>query len=226
MSELAAAEGVGAIVDMQHHPFGNSYFPTTACGGAPYDADIRHCLEKRCTGMATPPSDCFAANVSDIVVQHGPQEAIFNRAQACAKDITTEKGEAWYTRYWSFTACIEDHYSEGIGCARECGVSANFTRDEMSYLRSCIGTPAGDKSVIREAKAMKRIDHSCTIRLHDSTFDMDKEVAAATRRQVFDMVAAEKIPFLGYHMPFPSVGYVEKTDQGYMFMPKTYQFAL
>ncbi|MEO1986933.1 MAG: MBL fold metallo-hydrolase [Martelella sp.] len=57
-------------------------------------------------------------------------------------------------------------------------------------------------------------------------FDMDKEMAAATRRQVFDMVAAEKIPFLGYHMPFPSVGYVEKTDQGYMFMPKTYQFAL
>ena len=160
MSELAAAEGVGAIVDMQHHPFGNSYFPTTACGGAPYDADIRHCFEKRCTGMATPPSDCFAANVSDIVVQHGPQEAIFNRAQACAKDITTEKGEAWYTRYWSFTACIEDHYSEGIGCARECGVSANFTRDEMSYLRSCIGTPAGDKSVIREAKAT--IDHPGT----------------------------------------------------------------
>ena len=160
MSELAAAEGVGAIVDMQHHPFGNSYFPTTACGGAPYDADIRHCFEKRCTGMATPPADCFAANVSDIVVQHGPQEAIFNRAQACAKDITTEKGEAWYTRYWSFTACIEDHYSEGIGCARECGVSANFTRDEMSYLRSCIGTPAGDKSVIREAKAT--IDHPGT----------------------------------------------------------------
>ena len=160
MSELAAAEGVGAIVDMQHHPFGNSYFPTTACGGAPYDADIRHCFEKRCTGMVTPPADCFAANVSDIVVQHGPQEAIFNRAQACAKDITTEKGEAWYTRYWSFTACIEDHYSEGIGCARECGVSANFTRDEMSYLRSCIGTPAGDKSVIREAKAT--IDHPGT----------------------------------------------------------------
>ena len=30
----------------------------------------------------------------------------------------------------------------------------------MSYLRSCIGTPAGDKSVIREAKAT--IDHPGT----------------------------------------------------------------
>ena len=57
-------------------------------------------------------------------------------------------------------------------------------------------------------------------------FDMDKDMAAATRKQVFDMVAEERIPFLGYHMPFPSVGYVEKTDQGYVFMPKTYQFRL
>ncbi|MBB4121253.1 MBL fold metallo-hydrolase [Martelella radicis] len=55
-------------------------------------------------------------------------------------------------------------------------------------------------------------------------FDMDKEMAAATRRQVFDMVAAERIPFLGYHMPFPAVGYVEKVGDGYKFMPKTYQF--
>ena len=94
MSELAAAEGVGAIVDMQHHPFGNSYFPTTACGGAPYDADIRHCFEKRCTGMATPPSDCFAANVSDIVVQHGPQEAIFNRASRGAASARDSVGAA------------------------------------------------------------------------------------------------------------------------------------
>lgn len=57
-------------------------------------------------------------------------------------------------------------------------------------------------------------------------FDMDKEMAAETRRKVFDMVAAEKIPFLGYHMPFPAVGYVAKSDQGYVFMPKTYQFGL
>ncbi|TNB47627.1 MBL fold metallo-hydrolase [Martelella lutilitoris] len=55
-------------------------------------------------------------------------------------------------------------------------------------------------------------------------FDMDKEMAAATRKKVFDMVAAERIPFLGYHMPFPAVGYVEKVGDGYRFMPKTYQF--
>ncbi|MEM7259134.1 MAG: MBL fold metallo-hydrolase, partial [Pseudomonadota bacterium] len=39
-------------------------------------------------------------------------------------------------------------------------------------------------------------------------FDMDKSAAAATRKNVFGMLAAEKIPFIGYHMPFPGVGYV------------------
>jgi glyoxylase-like metal-dependent hydrolase (beta-lactamase superfamily II) len=50
-------------------------------------------------------------------------------------------------------------------------------------------------------------------------FDMDKAQAAATRKKVFDMIAIDKVAFLGYHMPFPAVG-------GYRFVPKTYQFDL
>lgn len=57
-------------------------------------------------------------------------------------------------------------------------------------------------------------------------FDMDKKAAASTRKRVFDMVAADRVAFLGYHMPFPSVGYVEKLDAGYRFVPKSYQFDL
>ncbi|KRB49826.1 MBL fold metallo-hydrolase [Rhizobium sp. Root708] len=57
-------------------------------------------------------------------------------------------------------------------------------------------------------------------------FDMDKAQAAATRRKVFGMIAAEKIAFVGYHMPFPSVGFVETYEDGYRFVPKTYQFDL
>ncbi|MBE1438183.1 glyoxylase-like metal-dependent hydrolase (beta-lactamase superfamily II) [Agrobacterium vitis] len=55
-------------------------------------------------------------------------------------------------------------------------------------------------------------------------FDMDKKAAAATRKRVFDMMATDRVAFLGYHMPFPSVGYVEKQDAGYRFVPKSYQF--
>lgn len=57
-------------------------------------------------------------------------------------------------------------------------------------------------------------------------FDMDKAAAAATRKKVFDMLATDKTAFLGYHMPFPSVGYVDKFEEGYRFVPKTYQFDL
>lgn len=57
-------------------------------------------------------------------------------------------------------------------------------------------------------------------------FDMDKAAAAATRTKVFDMLATDKLAFLGYHMPFPAVGFVEKIDQGYRFVPKAYQFEI
>ncbi len=55
-------------------------------------------------------------------------------------------------------------------------------------------------------------------------FDMDKAAAAETRKRVFDMIAADRIPFIGYHMPFPSMGFVEKLDTGYRWVPATYQF--
>ena len=54
-------------------------------------------------------------------------------------------------------------------------------------------------------------------------FDMDKEKAGATRKRLLDMIATDKIPFAGYHMPFPAVGYVEKKDGGYRYVPVTYQ---
>jgi glyoxylase-like metal-dependent hydrolase (beta-lactamase superfamily II) len=55
-------------------------------------------------------------------------------------------------------------------------------------------------------------------------FDMDKAQAAATRKKVFDMIATDRVAFLGYHMPFPAVGYAEKQETGYRFVPKAYQF--
>ncbi len=58
-------------------------------------------------------------------------------------------------------------------------------------------------------------------------FDMDSETATATRKKVFDRIAAERLPFIGYHMPFPAIGYVEKlSDGGYRFVPESYQLAV
>lgn len=57
-------------------------------------------------------------------------------------------------------------------------------------------------------------------------FDMDKEGAAATRKKVFGMVAADDIAFAGYHMPFPAIGYVEEKGEGFRYIPATYQLNL
>lgn len=57
-------------------------------------------------------------------------------------------------------------------------------------------------------------------------FDMDKEAAAQSRRRVFSMLASERIPFVGYHMPFPSVGYVEEMGEGFRYIPETYQLSV
>jgi len=55
---------------------------------------------------------------------------------------------------------------------------------------------------------------------------MDKTQAAATRRKVCDMIAADKVAFLGCHLPLPAVGFVETYEDGYRFVPKTDQFDL
>ncbi|GBE43767.1 putative quorum-quenching lactonase YtnP [bacterium BMS3Bbin10] len=55
-------------------------------------------------------------------------------------------------------------------------------------------------------------------------FDMDAEAAVVARKKILDMIATERIASAGYHMPFPSVGYVEKQGSGYRWVPVSYQF--
>ncbi len=57
-------------------------------------------------------------------------------------------------------------------------------------------------------------------------FDADKAAAAATRKQVFGMIAADRIPFIGYHMPFPGVGFIEAQGEGFRYVPASYQLLL
>ena len=54
-------------------------------------------------------------------------------------------------------------------------------------------------------------------------FDQDKAAAAQTRRKLIGMLAADKVPFVGYHMPFPGLGYVAAKDDGFQYVPHSYQ---
>ena len=55
------------------------------------------------------------------------------------------------------------------------------------------------------------------------SFDGDKEAASASRRNVLGMLAADKVPMIGYHMPFPAAGFVETRGDGFRFVPVSYQ---
>ena len=54
-------------------------------------------------------------------------------------------------------------------------------------------------------------------------FDMDKTAAVETRRRVLAMLAQEGVPFTGYHLPFPALGYVQAEGEAYRFVPETYR---
>ncbi|MCP4318248.1 MAG: MBL fold metallo-hydrolase [Hyphomicrobiales bacterium] len=57
-------------------------------------------------------------------------------------------------------------------------------------------------------------------------FDMNKEAAATQRKKVLGMLASDKIPFVGYHMPFPALGYVQAREGGFQYVPASYQLQL
>lgn len=57
--------------------------------------------------------------------------------------------------------------------------------------------------------------------------DDEKEKAAATRKRIFDMVVAEKLMVAGFHMmPFPGLGWVEKSGNAYRWVAHSYQLNL
>lgn len=57
-------------------------------------------------------------------------------------------------------------------------------------------------------------------------FDDNKEQGIATRKRVLDMVATDRLLVAGHHMPFPSVGYVERDGNSYRWTPASYQIRL
>ena len=54
--------------------------------------------------------------------------------------------------------------------------------------------------------------------------DMDAEQTVATRKQLFDMASADRIAVLGYHFPFPGVGYVMREGEAYRYMPSLWHW--
>jgi glyoxylase-like metal-dependent hydrolase (beta-lactamase superfamily II) len=50
-------------------------------------------------------------------------------------------------------------------------------------------------------------------------YDVDGDLAQATRHKFYDMAAAEKATVVGFHFTFPSIGHVERDGNGYRLIP-------
>jgi hypothetical protein len=57
-------------------------------------------------------------------------------------------------------------------------------------------------------------------------FDMDNRAADATRRKMPGMIAADRLPSIGYHMPFPAAGLTVAEGDGFRYVPSSYQLML
>ena len=45
--------------------------------------------------------------------------------------------------------------------------------------------------------------------------DIDRDQGTKTRRKLLDQLATDRIPLLGYHLPWPGIGHVERRDLAY-----------
>ncbi|MGO4832534.1 MBL fold metallo-hydrolase [Rhizobiaceae sp. 2RAB30] len=51
-----------------------------------------------------------------------------------------------------------------------------------------------------------------------SAFDADREASVSSRKRLFEEVAADRIPVVGMHLPFPGAGHVERDGLAYRFI--------
>lgn len=144
------------VIAVDHHPFGNNYFATDACGGSDgvYNSSVRKCWAQRCVGtqdhrVVDPPADCFSGT---IVQQHDPPEADVDRMEACAKSHSAD-----WTEYWAFMFCMEQQYFNNyfryhtVQDATQTCVGG--TGLDLAKLNSCFDNSEGDDAVLREAQA-------------------------------------------------------------------------
>jgi glyoxylase-like metal-dependent hydrolase (beta-lactamase superfamily II) len=50
-------------------------------------------------------------------------------------------------------------------------------------------------------------------------FDADHDAAIRSRKQLLDRAATDRIKMIGFHWPFPGVGFAERKDNAYRFAP-------
>jgi glyoxylase-like metal-dependent hydrolase (beta-lactamase superfamily II) len=56
--------------------------------------------------------------------------------------------------------------------------------------------------------------------------DDDKDKAVATRKRILEMAVVDELFVMGFHMPFPGIGSIERAQGSYRWLPHSYQLNL
>jgi glyoxylase-like metal-dependent hydrolase (beta-lactamase superfamily II) len=59
-----------------------------------------------------------------------------------------------------------------------------------------------------------------------AVFDMDPDMARATRRKILDMAASDRSQLSFYHAPFPATGFITKAGNGFEMVPVQWSTAI
>jgi glyoxylase-like metal-dependent hydrolase (beta-lactamase superfamily II) len=85
---------------------------------------------------------------------------------------------------------------------------------------------SGDRQVLLMADLANHYVWSVAHPDWEVRFDADKAAAAQSRRRILGMAAAERMPVIGYHMPFPAMGFIDTRGDGFHYVPASYQMML
>jgi glyoxylase-like metal-dependent hydrolase (beta-lactamase superfamily II) len=85
---------------------------------------------------------------------------------------------------------------------------------------------SGDRQVLLMADLANHYVWSVAYPDWEVRFDADKAAAAESRRRILGMAASERMPVIGYHMPFPGMGFIDTRGDGFHYVPTSYQMML
>jgi glyoxylase-like metal-dependent hydrolase (beta-lactamase superfamily II) len=103
--------------------------------------------------------------------------------------------------------------------------------DSLSPGLAYVATPGhtpGHMSVMVESGSERLIVGGDVLSHHAVSFaqpgwrigsDFDSDLAVTTRKRMLDRLVLDRLPFIGFHLPFPGHGIVEKSGSAYRFLP-------
>lgn len=193
-------------------------------------------------GEALEKAGIDAAKVTTVVYTHGHPDHLWGTLDEFddlrfpnARHVMSEAEHAYWTSADVYKTLPEDRHAFAAGAQRQLkplagkitlikpgaeiapGIQAIDTAGHTpGHISLEIASPSGPLVVLGDA-----LTHPIISFAHpDWQFagDHERDRAAATRRRLLDRLTADKATIIGYHIPFPGVGRVEKKGAVWRFV--------